>query len=162
MQGKAIDRLSSNMEDYLEKIAILEEEKGFARVKEIGRLLDVKNPSVTGALANLERKNLVKHEKYGYVGLTLKGKKLANIILNRHRMLFRFLTSVLKIDMKTAENDACRLEHSMSEETSERLTKFLEFIETCPEDDILEWLKNFSYYLETGKRRRCTKQHVDL
>jgi DtxR family Mn-dependent transcriptional regulator len=160
MQKTQKDRLSSSIEDYLEKIAILEKEKGFARVKEISRLLHVKNPSVTSALGNLERKDLVRHEKYGYVGLTEKGKKLANTILTKHRLLFRFLTRVLCIDATIAENDACMLEHSISPETYERLTKFLEFVETCPEDDTPEWLKNFSYYLETGKRRNCKKQKI--
>lgn len=150
-------KLSSSMEDYLEAIAILEKGRGFARVKDISRFLKVKNPSVTGALATLEKNDFVRHEKYGYVELTTKGKRIARDIQKRHRTFRRFLTLVLKIDPKTAERDSCRLEHAISVETFEKLTKFMEFIETCPEQDTPEWLINFYYFMKTGERRSCSK-----
>jgi DtxR family Mn-dependent transcriptional regulator len=145
------------MEDYLEAIAILNREKGFARVRDIGRMLKVKTPSVTGALATLERDDLVHHERYGYVELTPKGKRIALDITQRHAILHRFLTLVLQIDPETAEGDSCRLEHSMSPETMEKLTKFIDFVESCPEQEEPEWLRNFYYFMETGERRGCGK-----
>lgn len=156
-------RLSSSMEDYLEAISILHKDKGFARVKDISRLLGVKNPSVTGALATLERDDLVRHERYGYVELTARGARIALDIRRRHTILRRFLTLILHIDPDTADADSCRLEHSVSSETIEKLTKFVEFVETCPEQDTPEWLHNFYYYLQTGKRRDCSRvQGVDM
>jgi DtxR family Mn-dependent transcriptional regulator len=151
------ERLSSSKEDYLEAIAILRKEKGFARVKDISRLLGVKNPSVTGALAHLERDELVRHERYGYVELTERGERIARDIRRRHAILRRFLTLILNIDPETAEEDSCRLEHSISTETIDKLTKFVEFVENCPEQDTPEWLHNFYHYMQTGKRRGCAR-----
>lgn len=144
------------MEDYLEAIAILDKEKGFARVKEISRLLKVKNPSVTGALATLERDDLVRHERYGYVKLTARGQRIARDIQKRHAILQRFLTLILKIDPDIAEQDSCRLEHAISAETFDRLTKFIDFVETCPEQSTPVWLRNFYHYMKTGERPECT------
>lgn len=158
MNQKSKLKLSSNMEDYLEVINILEKEKGFARVKDISRLMNVKNPSVTGALSTLENNNLVKHEKYGYVELTPEGIEIAQEIQEKHKIFQRFLTIVLKINPVTAERDSCRLEHAISPETYEKLTKFIEFIDTCPENEIPEWLNNFYHFMETGKRRECVKR----
>ena len=150
--------MSSNMEDYLETIATLKKEIGVARVKDIGRLLNVKNPSVNAALNVLSDLGLVFHERYGYVDLTDKGEELAQNIKKRHDIMVRFLTTILKIDPKTAEEDACRMEHAMSDETFEKFTKFMEFVETCPKKERPIWLQNFDFYIKTGKRQNCTKR----
>jgi DtxR family Mn-dependent transcriptional regulator len=147
------------MEDYLEAIALLDQKKGVARVRDISRLLKVTYPSVTGAVATLERDGLVKHEKYGYVELTPRGRTMAEAVQERHQVFLRFLTLVLHIDPTEAEVDSCRLEHAIGPETLARLTKFLKFIETCPEQDIPLWLQNFYRYLETGKRSTCKQGH---
>lgn len=144
-------KLSSKMEDYLEVISILNKENGVARVKDISRMMNVKNPSVSGALATLESNDLIRHERYGYVILTEKGKKIAQDIQRKHNVLLRFLTLVLKIDRETAERDSCELEHAISPQTLEKLTRFIEFIETFPENDIPEWLKSFYHFIKTGK-----------
>lgn len=154
------EKLSSSMEDYLEAIAILNKEKGFARVKDISRLMNVKNPSVTGALTTLERDDLVRHERYGYVELTTKGERIAHDIQKRHAILQRFLTLILKIDPNIAEQDSCRLEHAISPETFDRLTKFIEFVETCPEQDTPGWLRNFYHFMKTGERLKCSSVGV--
>jgi DtxR family Mn-dependent transcriptional regulator len=150
------EKLSSSMEDYLEAIAILNKEKGFARVKDISRLMNVKNPSVTGALTTLERDDLIKHERYGYVELTTKGERIADDIQKRHAILQRFLTLILKIDPEIAEQDSCRIEHAISPETFDRLTKFIDFVETCPEQNTPVWLRNFYHYMKTGEHQECT------
>ena len=148
-------KLTSNMEDYLEAIALLKREKGVARVRDISRLLKVKTPSVTSALNNLSKSELVIHERYGYVDLTPEGEKLAEGVQRRHDMLSKFLNGILGIDHIIAEEDACKMEHTISPETFNKLTKFIEFIETCPDHDRPDWLKSFDYYFKTGKRRRC-------
>jgi len=155
MSPKNRKPLSSSMEDYLEAIAKLKKEKRVARVRDIGRLLNVSNPSVNSALNVLSDLGLVVHERYGYVDLTIKGEELAGNVQKRHDILVRFLTTVLNIDPRTAEGDACRMEHSISNDTFEMLTKFMEFIETCPEKRRPEWLKNFDLYVKTGKRQKC-------
>ena len=149
------DHLSSNMEDYLEAIARLKKNKGVARVKDISRVMQVKNPSVSGALNILSRDGLVVHERYGYVDLTPAGKDVARKIQKRHDTLIKFLTEILNIKLEIAEEDACRMEHTISSETFEKLTKFIEFVETCPDGKRPEWLKTFDYYFRTGRRRIC-------
>lgn len=148
------------MEDYLETISSLKENNKVARVKDISRSLNVKASSVTSALANLSKNNLVIHEKYGYVQLTPEGEKLAKVIAKKHSILNKFLTKILDINPKIATEDACKMEHSISTQTFEKLTKFMEFIEASPVNGKPEWLKGFDYYLETGKRRKCVvRQH---
>jgi DtxR family Mn-dependent transcriptional regulator len=155
-------KLSSNMEDYIEVIAILNKEKSVARVKDISRLMHVKNPSVTGALRTLEKNNLVRHERYGYVELTSLGEKIARDIQKKHHTLLRFFTLVLKIDPVIAERDACNLEHAISAPTLEKLTKFLEFVKTCPENETPEWLEHFHSWMKTGKRDECSKKRSSI
>jgi len=147
------------MEDYLEAIATLKKEMGVARVKDIGRLLNVKNPSVNAALNTLSAAGLVTHERYGYADLTQEGEILARDVMARHDTLVKFFTMILGIDPKTAEADACRMEHSMSREGFERMSKFMEFVDACPQREQPEWLQRFSRYAKTGDRRKNNVEH---
>lgn len=147
--------LSSNMEDYLEAIAALKKEKGVARVRDISHWMNVRTSSVTAAIKTLHKHELVDHEKYGYVELTPEGEILAKGVQRRHDMLLQFLTEILKINPEIAEKDACRMEHSISPETSEKLIKFIEFVETSPSSDRPHWLKSYDHYSKTGKRKKC-------
>ncbi len=160
MKFKNNEELSSNMEDYLEAITVLKRTNGVARVRDIGRSLKVKIPSVTSALNTLSKKRLVVHEKYGYVELTAEGEKIAERLYYCHDMLVRFLTGILKINSKIAQIDACRMEHAVSSKTFEKLTKFIEFVEGCPETGRPDWLRNFDFYFKTGKRRKCNIRQV--
>ena len=147
------------MEDYLEVIALLKHKRGIVKVTDISQMMRVKKPSVTGALNMLSRYNLVVHEPYGYVELTLEGAKIARETQKRHNLLTKFLGEVLKIDLRIAEQDACKIEHSISTQTFEKLTKFIKFVETCPEGTRPQWLKSFDQYYETGCRFNC-KTHI--
>ncbi len=118
--------MSESLEDYLEAIHLLQKEKGRARVGEIARHLGVKGPSVTGAIAQLSRRGLVRHERYGGVELTPRGASLAGEILARHRTLARFLKEILEVSPDVAEREACRIEHAVSRDTWSRFETFLE------------------------------------
>jgi len=155
MTLKENNKLSPNMEDYLETISFLREKNKVVRVRDISSVLNVKAPSVTSALAILSKNDLVIHERYGYVHLTKEGEKLAKVIAKKHKILIKFLTQILDIDSEIAKDDACKMEHSISSQTFERLTKFMKFIEESPVSGKPKWLKGFSYYLKTGKRRKC-------
>ena len=148
-------KMSSNMEDYLEVIAALKRKKGIARVRDISRLMNVRTSSVSAALGALSKNGFVVHERYGYVELTSKGENLAQGVQRRHDMLFKFLTEILKIDPEVASEDACRMEHSVSRKTLEKITRFIEFVETCPHHGRPDWLKSFDRYFKTGRRPRC-------
>ncbi len=145
------DKLSQSLEDYLEAVYLIEKEKRVVRVKDISSFLKVKKPSVVSALKALEARGLVNHEKYGYVELTPAGKREARRIYRVHRTLKEFLVKVLGVEEAVAEEDACAIEHYLHQDTFDRLVKFLEFIETCPED-VPFWLRSFHYYAERGIR----------
>ena len=140
---------TASMEDYLEAVAMLRRDGKRVRVKQISAALGVKMPSVTAALRRLAEDGLVVHEPYGYVGLTPKGNKAAREVFRRHEVLRRFLTDILNIDPNVAKDDACRMEHFISSVSLERLAKFMEFVEACPEGEPC-WLKNYGHYVERG------------
>ncbi len=117
--------LSSHMEDYLEAISLAANEEGLARVTDVRDLLGVKTPSVTGALRVLAEGGYLKHEPYRGVVLTAKGRRAAEDVRRRHGILSSFLTEVLGVQRKTADMDACKMEHTISKETLEKLHDFL-------------------------------------
>lgn len=141
---------TASMEDYLEAVAVLRSRGKAVRVKEIGQALGVKMPSVTAALRKLSEEGLVEHERYGRVKLTPAGDRTARNVFHRHEVLRRFLTDVLDMDPTTAREDACRMEHSISPSTLERFSKFLAFVEACPEDKP-PWLGNYRHYVQHGE-----------
>jgi DtxR family Mn-dependent transcriptional regulator len=113
------------MEDYLEAIMLLEREQEGATVTSISRFLDVKKPSVTAALSKLSDSGLAEHQRYGAVALTAPGRRTARDVYHRHTTLLQFLTDVLGVDAPTAEEDACKLEHSLSPASVAKLTDFV-------------------------------------
>ena len=118
-------KLSSNMEDYLEAISLAADENGRARITDVRDMLGVKTPSVTGALRVLAEGGYLKHEPYRGVTLTAKGRRTAQDVRRRHGILSAFLTDVLGVNVKTANIDACKMEHTISKETLEKLHDFL-------------------------------------
>lgn len=138
------------MEDYLEAVFNLKKEKKFVRVKDIAQKMGVKLPTVTSMLNTLSERGLINHEKYEYVELTAKGKRIAKDVFRRHVILRDFLTDILNVDEKTAEEDACRMEHAVSPVTLDRFVGFMEFIESCPRGGS-DWLQRFDEYQQHGR-----------
>lgn len=157
--NRAPNNLSSTMEDYLEAILTLKEENGVARVGEVAARLNVKSPTVNSAIKSLSEQNLVVHQKYGYVDLTKAGEKVATEVKKKHEILFRFLTEFLLLDPKTAENEACCIEHAISKETFVRLTKFFNFVEMGLNNDKPKILQQFDAYLKNGKKGKSVKDN---
>ena len=148
---KNVLTISPSLEDYLESIFVIKQKKQTVRVKDLARHLKVKAPSVVEVLRKLKEKNLIVHEYYGYIELTQEGINKAKALYERHIMLKKFLHQILGIDEEIAEEDACRIEHYLSKETLERIVKFINFIETCPQG-VPEWLNNFYYFVKHKKR----------
>ena len=117
--------ISAAMQDYLEEILNLSNQVGTVRVTDLAERLNLTKASVSQALCQLREQGLIVQERYGPVKLTEKGRRLGGIVRRRHRVLSSFLTVVLKLDHKTAEKDACQMEHAVSSETIERLVDFL-------------------------------------
>ena len=118
--------LSASLEDYLEAIFEIEKTKKNVRVKDVARKLGVTMPSVNGALKNLEAKGLITHEKYEYIELTRLGVQQASRVASRHKMIFFFLRDILNVDEKTAQMDACKIEHVLSRNTVNKMTAYIE------------------------------------
>ena len=118
-------QLSESLENYLETIGMLIRKNKIARVKDISKELDVKNSSVNIALNVLADKGLIIHEKYGYVELTPEGKKIADDIQHKEDVLFQFFTEILDVNKDIALKDACRMEHTISDETLAKLIFFI-------------------------------------
>ncbi|MGQ9631270.1 MAG: metal-dependent transcriptional regulator [bacterium] len=124
-------QLTSNMENYLEKIYELKDRNGVARMKDIAEGLNVKMPSVTEAVQKLSKKGLINYEKYGYVELTEAGGRIGEEIRRRHNTLALFLRDVLGIDEETAQEDACGMEHIVSAETLDKMLKLVKLLREC-------------------------------
>jgi DtxR family transcriptional regulator, Mn-dependent transcriptional regulator len=139
--------LSASLEDYIEAIYNIIQEKQAVRAKDIAKELKVSRSSVTGALHALADKNLINYAPYDIITLTNLGKNLAKNVVHRHTALKDFFTEVLGIENDEAENSACRLEHEISDVVLERLVQFVEFIDTCPRAGT-KWAKGFGYFCE--------------
>ncbi|OQY43322.1 MAG: DtxR family iron (metal) dependent repressor [Desulfobacteraceae bacterium 4572_87] len=137
--------VTSVMEDYLEAIFDLDQQKKVVRVKDIAKRLNVKMPTVTSMLKTLSKRGLVYYEKYEYVEPTQKGAEVGREMRRRHGILSRFLSEILKIKAKTADEEACRIEHSLSSGTLDSLTDFMAFIQVCPRVGE-NWLDHFEEY----------------
>ncbi len=118
--------MTQSLEDYLESISFLFEEKeGTVRITDIADRLHVSKPSVVTAMRALEQQGFIVHEHYGTIALTRTGAKRAALIRERHAVLTRFLREFLGVSQVVAEEDACRIEHVLSEETLECLKTYM-------------------------------------
>jgi len=121
-------QLSESLEDYLEAIAELIAVEGHAHTKEIAEKLNVKMPSVTGALRQLEKMNYIVYNTHYPVRLTPEGKAVADRVVGRHAVLKRFFAGILGLPPDKASETACRLEHVVDEDTIRRFVLFSEAI----------------------------------
>jgi len=117
--------ITSSMEDYLEAILEITRESGSARISEIAEKLDIAASSVSEVIGKLAQMQLVTQKKYGPVLLTSKGRDYAEDISCRHKMIKEFLTNVLGVEDEIAENDACMMEHVISNVTMKHLVEYL-------------------------------------
>ncbi len=143
--------LTPTMEDYLEAIFNLSKEKRIVRVKDIAKRLGVKMPTVTNMLNTLSKEDLINYEKYEYMELTDKGLDVGREIRRRHHVFRSFLTDILKVDYKKANEEACKMEHTVSQSTLDRLVEFMEFTQSCPRTGS-SWIDNFDEYRLCGQK----------
>jgi DtxR family Mn-dependent transcriptional regulator len=119
-EGVTIKNMTQSLEDYLEMVSFLSDE-GEVRVTDIATRLKVSKPSVLTALKILEEQGLLEHERYRTVSLTQKGVVRAGEIRDRHSFLTTFLRDIVGVSPETAEKDACKMEHLLSEETLKKM-----------------------------------------
>ena len=103
-------------EDYLETMLMLQKQHGYVRSVDVAEHLGVTKPSVTYATKRLRENGYIEMDKDGLITLTESGMAIAAKMLQRHRTLTRFLEA-LGVDPATAEEDACKMEHDISDQT---------------------------------------------
>ncbi len=109
-------RSNESIEDYLETILLLQKKLGQVRSIDIANEMNFSKPSVSVAMKNLREKGFITIGDNGFILLTETGKKQAEDVLEKHTLLTNWLVS-LGVDKEIAQEDACRMEHDMSEET---------------------------------------------
>jgi DtxR family transcriptional regulator, Mn-dependent transcriptional regulator len=134
--------LTGALEDYLESIYELLLEHPFARVRDIAHARRVRAASVSPALKRLAAMGLVNYERREYVTLTEEGKREARRVYARHNLLTRFFHEILQMDREAASEEACAIEHCLSDEGMDRMVRFFEYLQTCPSAD-RQFLKKF-------------------
>lgn len=119
-----IMQIHESAEDYLESIIILKKQLGNVRSIDIVNYFDYSKPSISVAMKNLRMNGYVTVDSKGYIELTEKGSEIADKMYERHTLLTKWLTA-LGVDEKTAVEDACRIEHVISEESFEAIKKHI-------------------------------------
>jgi len=124
--------VSGTQEDYLETIYEILRTRKVARVRDIAETMGVRPASVTPAMKRLADKHLITYAKREYIELTEEGMELARSTLAKHKLLARFFTDILGVESDAAQRDACLMEHNLSSECMDKLTRFFECFSMCP------------------------------
>jgi DtxR family Mn-dependent transcriptional regulator len=121
-------------EDYLKTVYVLSRNNGAVSTTDIAQSLKVAPASVTEMLQKLAKKGYVKYSPYQGTVLTSKGLQIAEKITRKHRLLERFLHDLLKLDYTKVHDQACEMEHSLSDDAEESLCRLLKHPDRCPDD----------------------------
>jgi len=120
LTGGSAMKIQESAENYLETILILSKKSSDVRSIDIVNELDFSKPSVSVAMKKLRENGYVNMDINGYITLTKTGLKIAETMYERHTLLTNYLTSI-GVDRETATQDACRIEHVISQQTFEKL-----------------------------------------
>ncbi len=112
-------------EMYLETIHVLQKKNGTVRSVDISEHMGYSKPSISRAVGLLKNGGYITVDKNGYITLTESGLQVANTIYERHTVLSGLLT-MLGVDEKTAAEDACRLEHAISDKSFQAIKAHME------------------------------------
>lgn len=118
-------KIHESAENYLETILMIKNKKGTVRSIDIANELEFSKPSVSVAMKNLRENGFIDVDSNGYITLLDKGQVIAEKMYERHTFLTNWLVS-LGVDEKIAAEDACRIEHIISEESFEAIKKIAE------------------------------------
>lgn len=116
-----------SMEDYIEKIYQISQDKGYARVSDVAQALGLQLPSVSRMMQKMGEEDLVNYERYGGVVLTDKGQELGKFLNNRHEVLEEFLRLLGLEDEEVIYRDVEGIEHHISKLTLWHITQFVQF-----------------------------------
>ena len=116
---------TDNREDYLINILRLTDGTGVVKTTELANYMQVSPASVTEMLKVLQKEGLVNYERYRGVSLTEEGNIKARNLRRKHHIMERFLTDVLEIDHKEAHDQACAVEHSISDDAANKMCRMM-------------------------------------
>ena len=122
---------TTRMEDYLEVIYELIEQKGYATTVDISKYLNVSSPSVTKMVQRLDESGHLNYEKYRGISLTQQGVLVAKSIRERHGLLADFF-KMIGVDEDSANKDAEGIEHHLHPETLKKLEEFIKIVKKNP------------------------------
>ena len=112
--------LHQSGEDYLEAVLVLQKEKGMVRSVDVSRHLDVSKPSVCHAVATLKEGGVLTMDEDSFLHLTDVGREVAERTYEKHCFFTRLLVEA-GVEPKTAEQDACRMEHAISDDSFQKI-----------------------------------------
>ena len=113
-------KIHESAENYLETILVLQHRKGSVRSIDIANELEFSKPSVSVAMKNLRQGGYIEVDAAGLIRLLPEGQAIAEAVLEKHRMITDFLVT-LGVDPAIAAEDACRIEHVLSDESFEAI-----------------------------------------
>ncbi|MBQ6992297.1 MAG: metal-dependent transcriptional regulator [Clostridia bacterium] len=116
--------LSKSIEDYIEAIYMIEQEKGEIKSVDIAAKLGVSKPAVNKAMNELNKLNLIEKSNYSNIIMTESGRNLAKKVYDKHILIYNFLLKI-GVSKEIAEIDCCKIEHVISQETTDCLKKYL-------------------------------------
>jgi len=117
------ERNNQSLEDYLETILIIRERQGYARSVDVAKELGVTKPSVSVAMKKLKDEKYITMDCSGHIFFTDKGMELAEMVYNKHRLLYKTLVAI-GVDEETAASEACLIEHIISDKTYKKINDF--------------------------------------
>jgi len=147
------------IEDYAEIIYNLQKKKKRVQTSDIAQALNINPASVTEIFQKLSKEGYLHYEKYSGVSLTDKGRIIALKTRDKHAKIKEFLIT-LGVDKKTAESDACEIEHIIHKTTMDTIEKFLEIVKTCEITPLL--INRLNNYKKTGKLEKCPDEIYEI
>ena len=118
-------KIQKSAQDYLETMLMLQQGRGYVRSIDVADHLGVTKPSVSYATKRLRENGYITMDSDGLISLTQAGLDIAQSMFRRHTVLTGVLMSLV-VDEETAREDACKIEHDISEKTFEALCRFAE------------------------------------
>jgi len=131
------EKLSPNIEEYLEAIYKLSQKEDSVKTSKISNDLGITQASVSEMLKKLDKLDFVEYSQYKGVKLTEKGLKTAKKVTRKHRLLERFLHDILKLKDNLLHDQACEMEHSLSDEAERAMCQVLDHPDKCPGDSVI-------------------------
>jgi len=128
-------KLQESGENYLETILVLQNRNGYVRSIDIANELNYSKPSVSRAMSILKKAGYILTDQDGKILFTKEGNKRANEIYERHQLITKYLMMTLGIDEATASEDACRIEHILSQKSFTKIREFTRRVAALRESD---------------------------